>query len=373
MQRETPTLIEVDLNALRHNYQSIRKRVGEKVRILAVVKSNAYGHGAVPVARALQIEGVDLFGVGTVDEGIQLREAGIKRPILILLGLIGGKFGELLRYELTPVLYDLRTARELNRFLESRGQGMEVQVKIDTGMTRLGVPVAETASFFDELKKLAQLRPVGLISHLADADSEEFTRQQVAGFEKGRVEFLKRFPSVQLHLANSLAALDRRCPYDTVRLGIALYGSYPVIRQQRLNSLKPVMRWRSELVSIKKVVTGTAVSYGRTFKTKRPTLIGVVPVGYADGYPRLASNRGSVLVNGSRVPVVGTVCMDMMMVDLAKVPSAKVGDEVVLLGPQGKDCVTAEELGRWAETISYEIYCRVAERVPRRFVDSERR
>lgn len=372
--RATPTHIEIDLNALGHNFKALQKRINKGAKILAVVKSNAYGHGAVPVARTLQGLGADYFGVGTVDEGVLLREAGIKRPILLLLGLFSGKYSELLRYQLTPVIYELSEAEGLNQFLAGRGEKIDIHVKIDTGMTRLGVSVEEAPRFFEELSKLAFLRPIGLLSHLADADVESFSDRQAVAFERARVEFQKHFSHpIILHLSNSLASIDRRFPeYDMVRLGVVLYGAYPVARQKRLVDLKPVMHWKSQLTAVKTVPKGTPVSYGRTFSTGKSTKIGIVPVGYADGYPRLLSNRSSVLIRGSRVPVVGTVCMDLFMVDLGKIPQAKVGDEVVLLGRQGQQEIRAEELAEWAETISYEIFCHVAERVPRQYLNSHR-
>lgn len=361
-----PTVVEINLSALRKNFRALKRRVGRSVKVLAVVKSNAYGHGAVPVSRILQSEGADAFGVGTVDEGVTLRRAGIRRPILILPGLIAGRFGELLRYCLTPILYDLEVAKDLQRFLEGRRATLDVHIKVDTGMTRLGVLPSAAPRFFATLRRLKNLRPGGLVSHLADADEAGFTGGQVASFERFRVEFQRHFPRPQLHLANSLASIDRQLgPYDLIRLGIALYGAYPVPRQRRLVRLEPVMRWRSRLTSVKSVPKGAAISYGRTFITHRQSRIGVVPVGYADGYHRLLSNRADLLVRGRRVPVVGTICMDMMMVDLTQVPAARVGDEVVLLGRQGRELVSAEEVGRMAETIAYEILCHVAERVPR--------
>ncbi|MBI2981106.1 MAG: alanine racemase [Deltaproteobacteria bacterium] len=372
MPRDTPTSIEIDLGALRHNFQLLKKGIGT-TKALAVVKSDAYGHGAVPVSRVLQSLGADLFGVGTVDEGILLREAGIKKPILLLLGLIEGKFSELLRYRLTPVLYDFRIARSLHQYLEGRRESIEVHIKLDTGMSRLGLLPEEVPGFLDELSGWKTIRPAGLISHLADADDEEFSKQQQIRFEKGRVELEKRFPKPFCHIGNSLAAIDKRyLNYDAVRLGIVLYGSYPVQRQRRQNQLRPVMQWKSRIVSTKKLPKGTAVSYLRTFRTKRPTRIGVVPVGYADGYHRLLSNRASLLVGGVRVPVVGTICMDMLMVDLYNAPFAGIGSEVVLMGSQGRELITAGEIATWGETIPYEIYCQVAGRIPRTYIDSGR-
>lgn len=372
--RDTPTSIEIDLGAVRHNFQVLKKLIPPATKTVTVVKSNAYGHGAVPTARILQSQGADIFGVGTIDEGIQLREAGIKRPILILLGLVEGRGAELLRYQLTPVLYDLNTARDLQSYLKGRGEKLDLHVKIDTGMTRLGVTVEETPRFFEELSKMDCLNPIGLITHLSDADKTDFAGKQIVAFEKARVEFQKRYPAALCHVANSLATVDKRYgDYGAVRLGVVLYGAYPIPRQKKIVSLQPVMKWKSRIISIKKVPKGTFVSYGRTFLTKKPSRIGCVPVGYADGYPRLLSNKASVLVRGQRVPVAGTVCMDMFMIDLTTLPSAQVGDEVVLLGPQGKGLITAEEVGAWANTISYEIFCKVAERLPRHYIDPDRR
>jgi alanine racemase len=233
--------------------------------------------------------------------------------------------------------------KALSQAAQKEGKSVSVHLKVDTGMTRLGLLPEEIAPFLDRLKQLPAIRPVGLISHLADADDREFSKRQLASFEKARLAFENRFPSPFLHIANSLSVLDRRYTnYDAVRVGIALYGSYPVrrqslLRQSRGGLLRPVMSWKSSLLSVKRVPKGTAVSYGMTYRTKRSTQIGVVPVGYADGYPRILSNRAEVLVHGVRVPVAGTICMDMFMVDLGGVRHPKPGNEVVLLGSQGRE------------------------------------
>ena len=371
--RVTPTLVEIDLGALRRNFDRLRRRVGKGPKVMAVVKSNAYGHGAVPVARTLQESGADYFGVGTVDEGIELRKGGIRKPVVVLLGLIEGKFPELLKYRLTPVLYDFGVAARLQQFLKRRGERLDIHIKVDTGMTRLGLQPGEAPVFLERLRRFGNLRPAGLMTHLADADDERFSGGQQRRFETVRADFQKKFPAGLLHVANSLASIDRRyTEYDLVRFGIALYGAYPVARQQRVVTLEPVMHWKSRIISVKKVPKGTAVSYGRRYIVRRASRIGVVPAGYADGYPRLLSNRSAVLVRGTRVPVVGTICMDMMMIDLTKLPAAQTGDEAVLLGRQRREKIRAEELGKLAETISYEIFCGVAERIPRSYCDSGR-
>ncbi len=416
MKRVTPTFAEIDLEALRFNYRQLKKCYPATVKTLCVVKSNAYGHGSGRVAKVLQEEGADYFGVGTIDEGVELRESGVKKPILLLMGLIQDHPNCLLRYQLTPVLYNLEEAKKLHAFLSHSKRRLEVHVKVDTGMMRLGVLPKDVAHFCDRLKTLSLLNPVGFMTHLADAGDKAFTTHQEKTFEVARKIFQQCFPGPRTyHISNSQAAMDGRighCLSDMkcvchrepshaslaagsgrgdltiepgrwprcarhdkigddsmVRLGVALYGAYPFPEKNKKDQekleLKPVMHLKSRVISIKRVPAKTAVSYGRTFITKKESVIGVVPVGYADGYPRSLSNKSEVLVKGKRVPVVGTVCMDMMMIDLTSLSSMKEGEEVVLFGKQGKEEIRAEELAALAETISYEIFCRISSRVPR--------
>ncbi len=370
MKRISPTVVEIHHQALRYNYRQLKKRIPANVKTLCVVKSNAYGHGAASVSRVLQEEGADFFGVGTIDEALELREAGVKRPILILLGLLEDHFDALVRYQFTPVIYDLKTAERLHLFLSQKGKSLSIHVKVDTGMTRLGVLPKEVGSFCERLKRFSSLVPAGLMTHLADAEDDTFTVRQLKRFEEARREFQKYFPRAQiLHTANSQAVIDRRISAKNedlmVRLGIALYGAYPSEKARKRIELKPVLSWKTRIVTLKRIPSQTPVSYGRTFRTKKESLIGVLPVGYADGYMRILSNRSRVLVHGKKIPIVGRVCMDMVMVDVTKVPQAKVGDEVVLIGSQGKERITAEDLAAEAKTISYEIFCRIAERIPR--------
>jgi alanine racemase len=373
MKRISPTIAEIDLEALRFNYRQLRRRVPAGVKAMCVVKSNAYGHGAPRVARTLQEEGADLFGVGTVDEGIELREAGIKRPILILLGLVADHLESLVRYQLTPVIYGLETAERLNAFLSrshARKTRLPIHLKVDTGMTRLGILPQEIGPFCERLKRMPSLDPAGLLTHLADAGEENFTKGQIKVFQRAKAVFEEYFPAPKIyHVANSQAAIDQRTGGNDgewlARFGIALYGAYPLERDRRLVDLKPVLSWKTRVAAIKHVPAKTPVSYGRTFYTKKESLIGILPVGYADGYLRVLSNRANLLVRGKRIPQVGAICMDMMMIDLTSLPQAKVGDEVVLVGRQGKETIRAEEVASWAGTISYEIFCRIAERIPR--------
>ena len=342
------------------------------------MKSNAYGHGAPRIAKALQEEGAEFFGTGTVDEGVELRESSIKRPILILLGICDDHFEALARYQLTPVLYDLKTAEALNSYVSHSHKKLQVHIKVDTGMTRLGVMPGDFTAFCRRLKACTALEPVGLLTHLAEAGDESFTTKQFKAFHKVQETFEEIFPpgndARYYHIANSQAIVDGKIEQGTVvskevnwlaRMGIALYGAYPLERDRKLIELRPVLQWKSRIVAIKEVPPRTPVSYNRIFVTKRASRIGILPVGYADGYPRILSNKSRVLVRGKSAPVAGTICMDLMMVDLTEIPEAKVGDEVVLLGRQGKSEIWAEELAKQAQTISYEIFCGISTRIPR--------
>jgi len=384
MKRITPTVVEIDLEALRYNYRQLRGKLPSHVRALCVVKSNAYGHGAQRVAKTLQDEGVDFFGVGTIDEAMDLREASVKRPILALLGICDGigsginedHFETLTRYQITPVLYDLETAEKLDRHLIRQKKKFPVHIKIDTGMTRLGVLPKKFEAFCERLKSFTMLEPQGLLTHLADAADPTFTKKQMRTFQEMIVLFEEKLPlqvERYYHISNSQGIFDRITDPSSdrsggqwlSRMGIALYGAYPLDRDRKIVDLKPVMSWKSKIIQLKEVPAKTSVSYNRTFVTKKPSRIGVIPVGYADGYPRALSNQSRVLVRGRSVPVAGIVCMDLMMIDVTSVPEARAGDEVVLIGRQGKEEIRADELAKLGKTISYEIFCRVSPRVPR--------
>lgn len=376
MKRVSPTFVHIDLDALRYNYRQLRKGLPSSAKTLCVVKSNAYGHGAQRVAKALQEEGADAFGVGTVDEGISLREAGVKKPILILLGIVAEQKEALARYQLTPVIYDLETASVINTYMAHTKKKLPVHLKVDTGMTRLGFPVAGFVQTCAALKKMTFLQPAGLLTHLAEAGDAPFTAKQVKAYKQAKDVYEEVFEAEcatsAFHLANSQASIDGTFTADgkpvgevMARFGIALYGAYPLERDAKKINLKPILQWKTKIVSLKEVPAKTDVSYNRTFTTKKPSRIAVIPVGYADGYPRLLSNRSHVLVRGKEAPVAGIVCMDLMMVDVTGIANVAVGDEVVLLGPQGKLEIRAEQLAEQAETIPYEIFCRISERVPR--------
>lgn len=367
-----PTRAEINLDALERNLAQIKQSAGAHKSILAVVKADAYGHGAVRVARALEANGVNFLGVATCEEGMELRKASISTPIIVL----GGAFGEqgtcVREYDLIPVVYNLESAQALALCAGTNSRKIKVHIKIDTGMGRLGILPGKIKPFFEGLQELKGLEIHGILTHLADTNGDShagntFTRHQIDLFEQILAELDRSgiHPSYT-HLANSAAiitGLPHSC--NLVRPGIMLYGIYPARGMEQHLPLTPVMRLTSKIVSLKAVPRGTTISYGRTFTCDRESLIAIVPIGYADGYSRALSNRGEVLVHGKRAPVTGVVCMDMTMIDVTDIPGVALYDDVVLLGAQDNELITAQEIADRTHTIPYEVLCAVSARVPR--------
>jgi alanine racemase len=372
LQRGRPTVAEINVGALRHNLREVRALVGAGVSILAVVKANGYGHGAVVSARAFVAEGAGRLGVATLDEGAELRAAGLRVPILLLGGVSPGQADDVLEHDLTPAVWDADLGRVLAARATARHRTIRVHLKIDTGMSRLGVPSEDAARVGAELAALAGLEVEGVFTHFACAEdvtgapvAEQMHRFAAALDALGRVGVRP----VLRHLANSAAVLTLPAAHAVmVRPGIMLYGVPPDPALGQRAPLDPAMRFRSAVLQCKPVPSGTAVSYGQTFRTTRPSVLATLPVGYADGYPRALSNRASVLVGGQRAPVVGRVCMDLTVVDVTDIGGVSPGDEVVLWGRQGRGEVTCSEVAGWADTIPYELMTRVGTRVPRVFV-----
>lgn len=356
-----PTQATIDLAALRYNYQ-LASRLAGSAQVLAVVKANAYGHGAVKVTNALAAEGAKLFGVASPEEGMELREAGIASTILVLGGPFGASGDQLAQYQLTPVLYELA---QLEAIAAQLTQPLSVQVKVDTGMTRLGVSPAALPVFLRGLAKKSKLTLTGILTHLASADQSSLgqTQTQYETFASCEEVVRRETKDIPIfHIANSAALLEGKvgdCQW--VRPGLMLYGASPNPRFKAAKELKPVMNFTSEIVSIKKVPAGTAVSYGATWVAARESRIAILPVGYADGYLRSLSNKGKVLINGKEAPVVGRVCMDLTMIDVTDFPELDLGTLVTLWGPEHRVEKVAEQAG----TISYELLCALSRRVPR--------
>jgi alanine racemase len=361
-----PTWAEIDINSLKSNFLHVKKLIGNGTGIMSIVKADAYGHGAIAVSKALfELCGSQLFGVATVDEALELRGSGMKAPILVLAGINQNEAKTVVECGLTPTVYSLRIASILNHYASKFGVQVGYHLKIDTGMTRLGVGIEELHGFMDEILRFKNLKMEGLFSHLANADMElvDYTMKQIRIFKDSHsiVNQAGVFPKY-LHIANSSAV--QRFPashLNLVRPGIMLYGSGI---DQKVK-LSPVMKLKTRVIQIKQVPSGVPVSYGGTFITKRPTVIAILPIGYADGYMRTLSNRAKVSTKGYCVPVVGKVCMDLTIIDVTDVPGIKEDDEVVLFGDE---LVTVEDVARWAGTISYEILSITGKRVPRVYV-----
>jgi alanine racemase len=364
-----PTRCFIDHEALRWNLRQIRGRVGTRVKILCMVKANGYGHGAGAISETLAGAGTDAFGVATLEEGVELRQAGIRAPVLVLAGAYDDQLDDFFGHSLTPVVHDLSRLEHLEQAVKQRGSTLNVQLKVDTGMGRLGLVAAECDAWINEIKKLIALKIEGVFSHFSHAESVEgdYTRQQLEIFKRvvERLHGESIRPSL-VHFANSAATITLPAAYfDMVRPGIMLYGVYPSPAMASQINLKPVLAWKTRILQLKKVPTGTSISYGQTFFTKRESLIATLPVGYADGYPRLLSNRGEVLVGGQRAKVAGRVCMDLTMIDVTDIRNVKQGDEVVLLGRQSDAEISVDQIAAWANTISYEILTSISARVPR--------
>lgn len=361
------TVAEISLDAISSNLEQVRLRTGRR-KILAVVKASAYGHGAVPVAKRLILQGIDMLGTATVEEGIELRDAGITHPILVLSGINPEEIPYLIAHNLTPVIYSFSLAKLLSEESKKTGKSIRVHVKIDTGMGRFGI-IAEEA--IETIKKLSSLKGLvleGIMTHFSDADLSDkgFAEYQLKRFNKA-IEGLKssgiNFPIC--HAANSAAILTfGHSHLDMVRPGIMLYGYLPSDHVV-CPDLHPSLTLKSRILSIKKVPAGTPISYGRTFVTRRESLIAILPIGYADGYNRLLSNKGEAIIKGKRVPVIGRICMDTTMVDVTDIPEINEGDEAVLLGRQGDESIFADEIAVKTGTIPYEVLCSISRRVPR--------
>ncbi len=361
------SVIEVNLAAIRHNFKLVRRCVGRK-GILAVVKANAYGHGNIEVARCLTKMGVAMLGVAYLEEGLALREAGIEGPILIMTGVSADQIPEVVQYRLTPVLFDRTLLTALNRYARRYKKRVDIHIKIDTGMGRLGLATEDALDFVQKAADLEGIHVEGILTHFADADLADlsFAERQL-GKMKGVWEHLRR-EGIRIpycHIANSAAIMHYHAsPFNLVRPGLMLYGYSPLQGEATL-PLHPAMQLKTRVISIKKVSAGVSISYGRTFVTKRESLIATLSLGYADGYPRLLSNRGVMIAKGRRVPVVGRVCMDMTMIDATEVSDLAAGEWVTVIGSEGKESVWADELARWTDTISYEILCGISDRIPR--------
>lgn len=358
--------VEIDLGAIAHNFRVIRKCIQGGAKLCAVVKANAYGHGAVAVAHEALGAGADYLAVATAEEGLELRAAGILAPILVL-GLVPEEAApELVEKDLTQAVCDMGLAEAISREAKRQGKSARIHLKMDTGMGRIGVPPEDAASLAGRIAALPGVELEGVFSHFAAADEADkgFVREQLARFRRGIGEMEKEgiFPPLK-HIAESAAILEiPEAHFDMVRAGIIQYGLWPSREVSRSVELRQAMRLMAKISFIKSVPIGGSIGYGRAFRATRESRIATLPLGYADGYIRAYGPKGQVELHGKRAPIAGRVCMDQVMVDVTDIPEAKVGDEVTLFG---SDTLTTEEAAGWLGTINYEVTCLVSGRVPR--------
>ncbi|HLK10849.1 MAG TPA: alanine racemase [Candidatus Binatia bacterium] len=368
-----PTVAEVSLGALRANCRQAQACVGAGVRVMAVVKADAYGHGAVAAARAFVEAGAAALGVSTVEEGVEIARARLGAPVVVLGGAFPGEEAVVAAHGLGVAVWTVEGVRALGAAARAAGTTVPVHVKVNTGMTRLGLEPGEAGAFGAAVRSVPGVAIEGVFSHFASADDLDTAaaRAQLARFAEARDALASagvRPPLV--HLANSAAVLSLPAAHFTmVRPGLMLYGYAPAPHLAARAALRPALRLRTRITQARAVAAETPVGYGGTFVTARPSVIATLPLGYADGYHRLASNRARVLVRGRRVPVVGRVCMDHTMIDVTDVPDVGAGEPVVVLGAQGGAAVGADDLAGWCETISYEVLTAIGRRVPRAYVE----
>jgi alanine racemase len=372
MQR--PTWAEIHLDNLAFNFNSVKSFVGKDLKYMAVVKADAYGHGSVECSKKLEQAGIDWFGVALPEEGVELRQAGIRKLILCLGSFFEGQEKLLLNYDLTPTIYRLDLAEKFNQAAKDKGLIADVHIKVDTGMNRIGVRWDELNEFADGLKKLTNLKVDGVMTHFASADNldeNDFTNQQIDRFYNS-VKLLqeKGFRPTFKDLANSPASVAHPNSHgNMVRLGGVLYGLGGDVLPKNIEKpeLKAVMTLHTQITFLKRVPKGETLGYSRTFQTQKDSLIATIPIGYQDGYLRQLSNIGRVLINGKFANVVGRVSMDWTLIDVSEIENVKIDDEVVLIGEQNGLRIETEELAEKTNTISYEVTCGINRRVPRIF------
>lgn len=373
------TWAEVSLENLRQNYRALRELLPSTCRFMGMVKSNAYGHGAVRVAQELQHMGADYLGVACLDEAMELREGGITMPILILGGTAPEDVEKLLKYKLAQTVYDSQEAKALSEGALAAGGVLTVHIKIDTGMSRLGFycdenTVEPLTKEILEVCGLEGLQPEGIFTHFADSDSDEaFTLLQFTRFWSLLEQLEERGQTFSLrHTANSGATI--RYPFshlDMVRPGLALYGYYPGSGVEEICDLRPALELKSRLISIKPLPAGSSLSYGRTVVLEEERQVAVVPIGYGDGFSRGLSNRFSVEVKGQRAPILGRICMDMCLVDVTGIPQAKLWDETIIYGADSKCMQSVEGAAALMDTIPYEVLCGLSRRIPRLYKEEK--
>jgi alanine racemase len=364
--------LTIDLAALEHNYRQLRRLCEPQVKMLAVIKADAYGHGLLPVGRRLARAGVDYLGVGSLEEGLALRRSGVTVPILLLLSILPREAERAVAEDLEVALFRRDVALALAAAAKSQGKPCRVHLKVDTGMGRLGLLPGEVLPFLAWLREFPQVEVPGLISHLAVADLEDktYTRKQLHGFTELLAAARQQGWNLPLsHISNSAALWEmKEAHLGLVRPGLMLYGSPPAAHRPPPVKLQPVMSLACQVLQVKRLPPASSISYGCTYTTPDWCDLAVLPVGYCNGYSRLLSNRGEVLVHGRRAPIRGRVCMNLTMVEVTGIPEVKECDKIIMMGLDQGERLSAEDLAEWAQTISYEIYCALGTANPRRYL-----
>lgn len=365
------TRAEIDLGAVAHNVREVRRKVGREVKIWGVVKADGYGHGAIPASRAILQAGVDGLGVAGLDEARELRETGLEVPILIFGPSLPEEAEEIVRHNLTATVCTEELVSSLARLKRKKSKRIKTHIEVDTGMGRGGVYFKEAVGFIRKVAGEKGLEIEGLYTHFPSAEEEDkaFSRAQIERFRQVIAHLKREGINIPLlHAANSAAILNLPESYfSLVRPGLFLYGLYPSLKMKGKLNLRPALSLKTRIVYLKKTPPGSPISYGRTFITKRETVIATLPVGYGHGYSRFLSNKGEVLVRGNRAPVRGRICMDRTMIEVGHIPGVEVGEEVVLIGKQGEESISVEDIAERIGTVPHEIVSRLGKRVPRAY------
>lgn len=366
--------VEVNLDYIKHNISEVKSTLAKKSKILVVVKADGYGHGAIEVSRIAVSCGVDYLGVANCQEAIVLRKAKINTPILVLGIIFPQDIPKIIKYNLTPAVYGLKIAQNLSHLAKKHGQNVKIHVKIDSGMGRMGILLNQAVDFLKKLQRLPCLELEGIYTHLATADEEDDTYawEQFKKFEGLLKELEEENIYIPLkHISNSAASIKFPAMHlDMVRIGIITYGLYPSSYCSQKINLKPAMHFKTKILQIKNLPKGSSISYGKTYITSKDTKLAILPVGYNNGYNRLLSNKGQVIIKDKLAPLVGRVCMDLCMVDISKLKDLKEEEEVILFGGNEHNSISVDEIAKICHSINYEIVCQVGKSVPRIYINS---
>lgn len=365
---------QIDLAAVQKNIEAIRAAIRKESKLMVVLKADGYGHGAVPIAKRID-DIADAYGVAIMEEAVELREVGIQKPILILGYTASHLYDKLIQYDITQTIFQYETAYELNEVAKKAGKTVRIHIKLDTGMSRIGFSATEQSiEEIVKISKLSNLSMEGIFTHFAKADEIDkgATTLQYQRFMEMLEQLEQRGVRFAIRHASNTAAIIDLPEYnlDMVRCGIGTYGMYPSVDVQKNRVvLTPAMELKTHVSYVKELPKGVGISYNGTYVTERPMRVATIPVGYGDGYPRLLSSKGRVLIHGKSAPILGRICMDQFMVDVSDIPQVKQNDDVTLMGRDGYECILAEEIAGYAGTLNYEIVCEVGKRIPRVYIN----